>query len=262
MPAILSLGRALIEGRGPMREELQNRLISSWPEIFRDVGRPLTESLMAFGIDTDDGWFELLDVLCRVLTLRATAENLWPPTAVQVKEKFGGLRFYTRGGDEMWSHGAIQFCDSISYRICEVSGMPGRIAKRYGWYKTLSPEIAHRKEYEFVSADPEAGTDPDPPLPPMSRPEVARILKARWPDSLRCVPQIDGGWLDIADILLGQFALRDGADPCAVAFIDDLREVDGQLVVRAVTRTIRNQGAVAMAIALAARTDPATGGPR
>ena len=245
-----------------MREELQNRLFNSWPEIFRDVGRPPTESLMAFGIDTDDGWFVLLDVLCRVLTEHAETLGQFPAAAAQIKEKFGGLRYYTNGGDDRWSHGAIQFADYASYRICEVSGMPGRIAKRYGWYKTLSPEIAHREEYEFVSADPEAGTDPDPPLPPMSRPEVARILKARWPDSLRCVPQIDGGWLDIADILLGQFALRDGADPSAVAFIDDLREVDGQLVVRAVMRTIRNQGAVAMAIALAARTDPATGEPR
>jgi len=243
-----------------MREELQARLFATWPEVFRDVGRPISESLMAFGIDTDGGWFTLIDVLCRVLTLRAAAEGRWPTCAVQVKEKFGGLRFYTRDSDDMWSQGAIQYAEYISYRICEVSGMPGRLSKRGGWYKTLSPEVARREQFELV--DPEVGPNPDPPLPPMPRSEAARILKARWPDSLRCVPQIDSGWLDIVDVLLGQMALRDGADIRRAAYVDDLREVNERLAVRAVTQTIRNQGAVAMAISLAARTDPTTGGPR
>ena len=63
-------------------------------------------------------------------------------TASQVKEKFGGLRFYTNGyTDEIGA--MIRMAESMSYRTCEVCGNPGH-SNNYGWISTLCD--THRLE--------------------------------------------------------------------------------------------------------------------
>ena len=55
--------------------------------------------------------------------------------AVQVKEKFGGLRFYVNGAsDEIYNY--ISFAESMSYRVCEEYGAPGKTYTD-GWHTTL-----------------------------------------------------------------------------------------------------------------------------
>lgn len=56
-------------------------------------------------------------------------------TASQVKEKFGGLRFYYDGGDDIVS-GMVRMAESMSYRTCEECGAPG-MSNSYGWISTL-----------------------------------------------------------------------------------------------------------------------------
>ena len=63
-------------------------------------------------------------------------------TASQVKEKFGGLRFYTNGYTDV-IQGMISMAESMSYRTCEVCGNPGR-SNNYGWISTLCD--THRLE--------------------------------------------------------------------------------------------------------------------
>ena len=63
-------------------------------------------------------------------------------TASQVKEKFGGLRFYTNGYTDV-IQGMISMAESMSYRTCEVCGSPGR-SNNYGWISTLCD--THRLE--------------------------------------------------------------------------------------------------------------------
>ena len=63
-------------------------------------------------------------------------------TASQVKEKFGGLRFYTNGYNDV-VQGMISMAESMSYRTCEVCGSPGR-SNSYGWISTLCD--THRLE--------------------------------------------------------------------------------------------------------------------
>lgn len=53
----------------------------------------------------------------------------------QVKEKFGGLRFYV-GGAPQEVHDIIAQCEKLSYETCEVCGEPGEPNHR-GWIKTL-----------------------------------------------------------------------------------------------------------------------------
>lgn len=55
--------------------------------------------------------------------------------AVQVKEKFGGLRFYVEGGTSE-IHNFIAMAESMSYRTCEECGSPGNVYRK-GWHKTM-----------------------------------------------------------------------------------------------------------------------------
>lgn len=65
--------------------------------------------------------------------------------AVQVKEKFGGLRFYTDGGDEQ-TYAMIRMAESMAVRTCEDCGNPG--TTRYGgWHRTLCDKHAEERGY-------------------------------------------------------------------------------------------------------------------
>jgi hypothetical protein len=57
------------------------------------------------------------------------------PHLVQVKEKFGALRFYINtGSDEIFKK--IHSYENQSYEICETCGEKGEL-RLVGWYKTL-----------------------------------------------------------------------------------------------------------------------------
>lgn len=81
------------------------------------------------------GWSKLLDKIYDIL----------PPDAyvVQVKEKFGGIRFYVYGVSEE----VLDFIDSIekeSYETCEICGNPGNI--RDGSWVTTRCDSCYAKE--------------------------------------------------------------------------------------------------------------------
>ena len=51
--------------------------------------------------------------------------------AVQVKEKFGTLRFYYDGGDS-YCRGVVAMMEDMTYHTCEVCGSPGKVLNN-GW---------------------------------------------------------------------------------------------------------------------------------
>jgi len=60
------------------------------------------------------------------------------PRAAQVKEKFGGLRYYmTCGSDQIYD--LISEAEALSYKTCEECGNPGE-ERDTGWIKTLCTE--------------------------------------------------------------------------------------------------------------------------
>lgn len=66
--------------------------------------------------------------------------NRYPQVvAVQVKEKFGGLRFYERGATNQ-QYAVISFVESLSYRTCEICGSMKDIGRTEGWIKTICKE--------------------------------------------------------------------------------------------------------------------------
>lgn len=76
------------------------------------------------------GWADLLKRLVTDL------ESLgWNGEVLQVKEKFGGLRFYIEPTSED-IHNCISAARQESYTICEECGAPGSL-REDGWFKTL-----------------------------------------------------------------------------------------------------------------------------
>jgi hypothetical protein len=71
---------------------------------------------------------------------REVPEIVQQVVAVQVKEKFGTLRFYYSGGDEFVA-GLVAMAESMSGVTCERCGTPGRLHGR-GWIKTLCEQHA------------------------------------------------------------------------------------------------------------------------
>lgn len=58
---------------------------------------------------------------------------------VQVKEKFGGLRFYVDSATEEFNN-LIDDCEKRSYTICEQCGKEGKIREDRAWILTLCDE--------------------------------------------------------------------------------------------------------------------------
>lgn len=56
----------------------------------------------------------------------------------QIKEKFGGLRFYYDGGDD-YTDGLVQMAEAWASKTCEECGKPGK-SRSGGWIKTLCDE--------------------------------------------------------------------------------------------------------------------------
>ena len=56
-------------------------------------------------------------------------------TITQIKEKFGGLRFYYDGGDDTID-GMVCLAESLSYRICEECGTTINVGQTQGWIVT------------------------------------------------------------------------------------------------------------------------------
>lgn len=77
-----------------------------------------------------DGWLPLIKKL-----IQDCIDLGWDKQICQVKEKFGGLRFYINSAEtEVFK--LISKAENDSYSICEECGVPGTPNKK-GWIKTL-----------------------------------------------------------------------------------------------------------------------------
>jgi hypothetical protein len=84
--------------------------------------------------DTSIGWNQLIKDL-----IEDIIELGWNKEVCQVKEKFGGLRFYiNESSDEVFKR--IGEAEEKSYTVCEVTGEPGKLRRDIGWIRTLSDE--------------------------------------------------------------------------------------------------------------------------
>lgn len=142
-----------------MKQELDELLCQRYPKIFKDRHGDMKETLMCWGFECGNGWYNIIDQLCAniqhhidwrekqrqwTITFNSKAapeelkdipEVVSQVVAVQIKEKFGTLRFYTDGGDEQ-IYGMIRIAESMSAVTCEECGAPGK-QRGGGWIRTL-----------------------------------------------------------------------------------------------------------------------------
>lgn len=129
-----------------MKQELQDELYRKYPKIFRQKDLPMDQTCMCWGIDTGDGWYRLLDRLCAAIQsyIDGGDGKIGQVEAVQVKEKFGTLRFYVDGGDEVVSK-LIGCAERLSGQICEECGATeDACTNTAGWLKTLCRRCRER----------------------------------------------------------------------------------------------------------------------
>jgi hypothetical protein len=95
-------------------------------------------------IDVDEGWYQLVVDCDKELAAVDPKYSI-----LQIKEKFGGLRYYMTPSndttpeqrDAMWA--ITGKYEDLSWTICEATGGPGVLMKSIGgWRKTLNPEYA------------------------------------------------------------------------------------------------------------------------
>lgn len=118
-----------------MREELDEALWKKYPKIFK----------YKTGIECSDGWFDLIDKLCFDIQEYTDCDPEMHPQvrAIQIKEKFGGLRFYVESAAN-YQHNLIEKAENESYKICELCGSKDKVGQtRGGWITTLCKRCAN-----------------------------------------------------------------------------------------------------------------------
>jgi hypothetical protein len=173
-----------------MRRELDAQLCEKYPLIFKDRNADMRTTAMCWGLECGDGWYNIIDILCGKLCSEwlsaksrydfikdrvgekmygnASGDTITQgeidlrkqimeeeaskvPVAVQVKEKFGGLRFYVQAATDK-HYNFISFAESMSYRTCEECGAPGKTYTD-GWHRTMcdihAAMAGRTEEYEY-----------------------------------------------------------------------------------------------------------------
>ena len=111
-----------------MNISLTEKLINDFPNLYKGAGGDPAETCMAFYFECDDGWYDIIYELSSKLEPSGVV-------AMQVKEKYGELRFYIgEGSDEIFE--LIDETTKRSRVTCEKCGKPGKIRGEY-WLKTL-----------------------------------------------------------------------------------------------------------------------------
>ncbi len=144
-----------------MDQELQNQLFEKYPDLFSNRTKSPMQSPMCFGIECNNGWYELLGSVCwrvsqhekniedRKRILADKPEKIKneleysPVKFDQIKEKYGGLRIYFSGGDD-YVDGIVSMAEEYSYKVCEVCGNSGKPNKG-GWISTLCDKCRNKQ---------------------------------------------------------------------------------------------------------------------
>lgn len=107
------------------------------------------------GFAVGPGWWPIIESLCANIQLytdwwntnrkdRPVVEQV---VVAQIKEKFGGLRFYYDGGDDQ-IRGMVRMAESWAEHHCEECGKPGK-SRSGGWIRTLCDEHEAERQARY-----------------------------------------------------------------------------------------------------------------
>lgn len=134
-------------------EEFAKRLETSYPKMFKDPYG---------GFAVGPGWWPIIETLCHQihhhvewrqnqLEKYQRGEGCPDVTVTQIKEKFGGLRFYYDGGDDTVD-GMVRMAESWAARTCEECGAPGK-SRSGGWVRTLCDKHEAERQARYNERD-------------------------------------------------------------------------------------------------------------
>jgi hypothetical protein len=117
-------------------------IINKYPKIFEPYnGNP--NGINWHGVP--EGWLPIIDKLCGSIQnyidhhVSYTKDGQYRPAQVrcsQMKEKFGGLRFYTDGHDEV-IEGMIKMAEHLCDNTCQDCGSEEDLGMTTGWISVL-----------------------------------------------------------------------------------------------------------------------------
>ena len=136
-------------------EDFVNGLKTNYPEMYGDV---------YCGISIGAGWYNIIQLLSKAIHSHVRHVNgrrewllkrdnpdgeeipdeMEYPQVAQIKEKFGGLRFYYDGGDD-YIAGLVTMAEYVADSTCEKCGAPGK-RRDGGWVRTLCD--VHEAEHQ------------------------------------------------------------------------------------------------------------------
>jgi hypothetical protein len=112
-------------------------IMDKYPLLYADRNKPMQQTCMCWGLEVGEGWLPMIDELSAKLEeeikqyIKENPGLDYYPRASQVKEKFGGLRFYMMTSTDKMEE-IISEYEAKSETICESCGKPGDI-KGGGW---------------------------------------------------------------------------------------------------------------------------------
>jgi hypothetical protein len=133
-----------------------DKLIEQYPIVFKHLDKTGYHNLPA-------GWYKIMNRLCSELSaileeaLEANPESPDEPlfSVLQVKEKFGGLRFYymmNTKDDELYRRiqTSVDNAEDTSYSTCQITGNIGVLCKDGSHFMTLCEDSRISMGYKIV----------------------------------------------------------------------------------------------------------------
>lgn len=143
-----------------MNSALTENLYAAFPYLYRGHNKPPSESSMYRGFECEDGWYSVLHDLSQELTDYLAQHPDVEIEVMQVKQKFGGLRYFAKDVDAATGEMIERACQRASV-TCELTGTPGRLCHldspkdqsllHGGPYIVLCPEKA--EEFGYVACE-------------------------------------------------------------------------------------------------------------
>lgn len=129
----------------------QEQLLQKYPKIFKPyAGNPFNVNWSGL----PDGWINIVDKLCGSIQdyvdntydwINGEKEAKGQVRCSTMKEKYGGLRFYTDSGDDC-VEGMIRMAEFLCENTCQDCGSEENIGKTKGWIYTICKSCAEKRE--------------------------------------------------------------------------------------------------------------------
>ncbi|MEO9786628.1 MAG: hypothetical protein ABJF67_03340 [Aurantimonas coralicida] len=96
----------------------------------------------AYDVSPPPGWDALVEALLKRIHDSLDSEAREAFRVSQIKEKYGELRVYHNGDDEV--EAMVDEATETSRRTCQICGEPGKITNNKGWVAALCEEHAKK----------------------------------------------------------------------------------------------------------------------